>query len=95
MLTNRFSTAVALAVEAHAPQKRKGTDIPYIAHPLAVLNDLIEMGPRVFDRFTAKQEGTLWYYRQLADIFTQRSAPMAKRLAAAVSEIERLAVSAH
>ncbi|MDB6060967.1 MAG: phosphohydrolase [Verrucomicrobiaceae bacterium] len=186
MLTKRFSTAVALAITAHATQTRKGTQIPYIAHPLAVsaltlefggdedqsiaallhdavedggahyetiiakqfgkrvidivmgctdgvanatgakapwrerkekylahllsanhdvmlvsgcdklanaqaiLNDLLEIGPRVFDRFTAKQTGTMWYYRQLATIFLQRGAPMSARLDKTVSAIERL-----
>lgn len=36
MLTGRISQALALAVEAHTGQKRKGTDIPHIAHPMAV-----------------------------------------------------------
>lgn len=32
----RLASALALAHEAHRTQKRKGTDIPYIAHPMAV-----------------------------------------------------------
>lgn len=40
----RFSAALALANWLHAPQTRKGTDIPYIAHLLAVAAIVIEAG---------------------------------------------------
>ena len=188
MLTDKFSKAVAVANYAHYDQTRKGTTIPYIAHPLAVASlaiefganedqaiaallydaiedggaeyeqiilqnfgesvlamvqgctdgvpdangekadwwdrksayldhlekaaddvllvsgadklhnaraiviDLREVGPAVFDRFKAGMKGTLWYYRNLADIFKRRGSPMAKQLEAAVSEMEKLAV---
>ena len=188
MLTDRFSKAVDVANYAHFDQTRKGTTIPYIAHPLAVASlaiefgatedqaiaallhdaiedggaeyeqvilenfgesvlaivkgctdgvpdangekadwwdrksaylehlenasddvllvsgadklhnaraiviDLQEIGPAVFDRFKAGMKGTLWYYRSLADIFSRRAAPMAKQLEAAVSQMEKLAV---
>lgn len=187
MLTQRIANALALAVEAHDGQKRKGTNIPYVAHPMAVaaialdygatedqaiaallhdvledggahyapiirerfgeavlaivegctdgvpdaqgkkadwqerkqhyldhlgtttaeiilvsgadklhnaraiVSDLQSLGAEVFDRFTAKREGTLWYYRQLAGIFSRRNAPMARQLEATVAEMERLA----
>ena len=187
MLTERISEALALAVKAHRGQKRKGTNIPYIAHPMAVaaialdhgatedqamaallhdvledggpqyandirksfgeavlaivegctdgvpdaqgkkadwkerklhylehlatasdevilvsgadklhnaraiVSDLQSIGPEVFDRFTTKRDGTLWYYRQLADIFSRRGAAMARQLNAAVTEMEELA----
>ena len=44
MLTDRIAQALALAVEAHQGQKRKGTDIPYIAHPLGVASIALEHG---------------------------------------------------
>lgn len=34
--TDRISAAFALAAKVHADQKRKGTEIPYITHPMAV-----------------------------------------------------------
>jgi hypothetical protein len=37
---------------------------------------------------------TLWYYRQLANIFTNRKCPPAKALEAAVSQMEALSDSA-
>jgi GTP pyrophosphokinase len=188
VLTDKFSKAVDVANYAHFDQTRKGTTIPYIAHPLAVASlaiefgatedqaiaallhdaiedggaeyeqvilvnfgesvlamvkgctdgvpdasgekadwwdrksaylehlekasddvllvsgadklhnaraiviDLQEIGPAVFDRFKAGMKGTLWYYRSLADIFSRRGAPMAKQLEAAVSQMEKLSV---
>jgi (p)ppGpp synthase/HD superfamily hydrolase len=187
MLTDRISEALALAVQAHEKQVRKGTLIPYVAHPMAVasialefgadedqaiaallhdvledggaqygpvikerfgervlaivdgctdgvpdasgqkadwgerkraylahlaqasddvllvsgsdklhnaraiVSDLLKIGPDVFNRFTAGRDGTLWYYRSLAEIFEQRRAPMAAILAAEVIQIEQLA----
>jgi GTP pyrophosphokinase len=188
LLTEKFSRAVDVANYAHYDQTRKGTTIPYIAHPLAVaslaiefgatedqaiaallhdaiedggaeyeqiirqnfdesvlamvqgctdgvpdangekadwwerkssylehlekasddvllvsgadklhnaraiVGDLQEIGPAVFDRFKAGMKGTLWYYRSLADIFSRRGTPMAKQLELAVSQMEKLAV---
>ncbi len=187
MLTERIAKALALAVQAHDGQKRKGTDIPYVAHPMgvasialdygatedqavaallhdvledggpqfvsiirerfgeavlaivegctdgvpdaqgrkadwkerkrryldhletaadeiilvsgadklhnarAIVSDLQSVGPTVFDRFSAGRDGTLWYYRQLAKIFSIRCAPMARQLDATVTEMEKLA----
>lgn len=187
MLTERISEALALAVEAHAKQVRKGTSIPYVAHPMgvasialefgadenqaiaallhdvledggphygpvikekfgeqvfaivdactdglpdasgeksdwgdrkraylahlavaadevllvsgsdklhnarAIVSDLLTIGPDVFKRFKTGREGTLWYYRSLADIFVHRHAPIAALLEAEVSKMEQLA----
>ena len=187
MLTERIAKALALAVEVHDGQKRKGTEIPYVAHPMgvasialdygatedqaiaallhdvledggpqfvsvirerfgeavlaivegctdgvpdaqgrkadwkerklhyldhletaadeiilvsgadklhnarAIVSDLQSVGPTVFNRFSAGRDGTLWYYRQLAKIFSRRRAPMAKQLDATVTEMEKLA----
>lgn len=44
MLTERISEALALAVEAHAKQVRKGTSIPYVAHPMGVASIALEFG---------------------------------------------------
>ena len=186
MLTERIANALSLAMKAHDGQKRKGTNIPYVAHPMgvaaialdygatedqaiaallhdvledggahfapvirerfgeavlaivegctdgvpdaqgkkadwkerklqyldhlarasdeiilvsgadklhnarAIVSDLQSVGPTVFDRFTAGRDGTLWYYRKLAEIFSRRGAPMAKQLDAVVAEMEKL-----
>lgn len=44
MLTVRIAKALALAVEAHDGQKRKGTNIPYVAHPMAVAAIALDYG---------------------------------------------------
>ena len=44
MLTQRFAQGLDLAVRAHDGQVRKGTAIPYIAHPMAVASIALEYG---------------------------------------------------
>ncbi len=43
-LSSRFEEALAFATQLHARQTRKGTDIPYIAHLLAVTSLVLENG---------------------------------------------------
>jgi (p)ppGpp synthase/HD superfamily hydrolase len=40
----------------------------------AIHLDLVEIGPAVFERFSADRESVLWYYHSLAKIFTERKA---------------------
>ena len=183
MLTDKIAQALALAVEAHDGQKRKGTSIPYIAHPMgvasialdhgadeeqamaallhdavedggaeyaerirtkfgdrvadivagctdgvpdasgrkppwqarkqayldhlksasddvllvsssdklhnarAIVEDLLNIGQKVFDRFSASKEQTLWYYESLAQIFEARDTKTAKAVRSAVDEM--------
>jgi (p)ppGpp synthase/HD superfamily hydrolase len=44
MLTDRLARALALAVKAHHGQVRKATNIPYVAHPMAVASIALEYG---------------------------------------------------
>jgi GTP pyrophosphokinase len=44
LLTSRFRQALEFATRLHADQVRKGTDIPYIAHLLAVAALVLEHG---------------------------------------------------
>jgi len=46
----------------------------------------------LFDRFTGKKEGTLWYYRTLVSIFEQRLPGIVavRELAATVAAIEAI-----
>ena len=41
---NRYATALLFALEAHGFQVRKGTDVPYITHPVAVSATLAQYG---------------------------------------------------
>ena len=43
-LTKRFQEALTFAAELHSTQTRKGTDIPYVAHLLAVCSTVLEKG---------------------------------------------------
>lgn len=65
-----------------------------LSNARAILDDLHGVGLAVFDRFTAKREGTLWYYRSLAQVFTDAEAPMCEELAATVAQIEEFAAAA-
>lgn len=44
MLTQRFVDAVAFATDVHGAQTRKGGDIPYVSHLLAVASLVLEAG---------------------------------------------------
>jgi len=44
MLTDRFDEALAYASRLHREQRRKGTDIPYVAHLLGVASIALENG---------------------------------------------------
>ena len=57
----------------------------------AIVSDLQRHGPSVFSRFTAGQEGTLWYYRSLAELFERRGAPVARALNSEVAKMLSLA----
>lgn len=59
----------------------------------AILTDLNTHGNVLFDRFTGRQLGTLWYYRKLVTIFEKRlpSIVAVRELANTVKAIERLA----
>ncbi len=44
MLTDRFADALAFAEKIHREQRRKGNDIPYAAHLMAVTATVLEWG---------------------------------------------------
>jgi len=64
--------------------------------------DLRENGPAVWERFSGRREGSLWYYRELVKVFQRRSSgahangreralrPLADELARAVADLECL-----
>lgn len=58
----------------------------------AILGDLENpaVGVGVFDRFTAKRDGTLHYYQSLAEILSERQAPMARAFDATVARMHQL-----
>ena len=56
----------------------------------AIVEDLLRIGIKVFDRFKANQAETLWYYETLAGIFESRGSPVAKTLTETVQTMQRL-----
>jgi (p)ppGpp synthase/HD superfamily hydrolase len=58
----------------------------------AILEDARTIGPAIWDRFTGKRDGTIWYYQSLAAIFAERRpGPLAERFARIVSGMETAA----
>jgi (p)ppGpp synthase/HD superfamily hydrolase len=53
------------------------------------LQDLCTDGPSVWERFTGRREGTLWYYRSLREIFDARlAAPVTRLFSEVVHDLE-------
>jgi len=52
----------------------------------AILNDYRNIGDAIWDRFTGRREGTIWYYRKLSTIFNEAlPGPLARELSRTVS----------
>jgi (p)ppGpp synthase/HD superfamily hydrolase len=57
-----------------------------------ILADYREIGERLWQRFSGRKEGTLWYYREMAEALKRpRSEPLVKELSRVIAEIEKLA----
>lgn len=53
--------------------------------------DARTLGAEVFERFSGKREGTLWFYRKLVALFAERlGGPLSEELAEALATLERL-----
>lgn len=50
-----------------------------------------EVGERVWERFTGGREGSLWYYRELADDLGQDETPLTQELERVVRQLETMA----
>lgn len=82
-----------LAHLAHAsPSIRLVSNSDKLHNARSILSDLRVYGPALWVRFTAPKEGTLWYYRSLAQVFASHGrSPLAEELELTVTEIEALA----
>lgn len=79
MLTERIAKALALAVEAHDGQKRKGTNIPYISHPMGVASIALDHGADEEQAIAALlhdavEDGGPDYATQIRELFGNRVA---------------------
>lgn len=58
----------------------------------SILSDYRHLGEKLWQRFTGKREGTLWYYRALLQEFRQRAPNrLTEELEEVVCELEQLA----
>jgi len=59
----------------------------------SILADLQQYGEAVWDRFQGGRDGTLWYYKTLAEVFREIDAsPLVGELTRLTLEIERIAI---
>ncbi|MGE0608958.1 MAG: HD domain-containing protein [Pirellulales bacterium] len=81
---------------AHLPAASASTRLVSAADKLynarAILSDLRQVGAAVWDRFNGGRDGTLWYYRALADAYRAAGTnPIVEELDRVVRELTRLA----
>ncbi|WP_413162171.1 HD domain-containing protein [Capilliphycus salinus ALCB114379] len=58
----------------------------------SILQDYRQVGETIWERFTGRKEGTLWYYRSLVEAFEKaETTPLVEELDRVVSQIEQLA----
>jgi (p)ppGpp synthase/HD superfamily hydrolase len=82
-----------IASLAHKPTRSLAVSLADKTHNASAINhDLRAIGGAVWSRFTGGRDGTLWYYRSLADTFRQHAPGIAaERFAREVAEMEELA----
>ncbi len=67
-----------------------GADKPHNAR--AILRDYQALGDTLWSRFNGGKEGTLWYYRTIADHYIALDVgPLAEKLKRVVTRLEKLA----
>lgn len=78
-------------IAAASPSARLVSLADKLHNARAILADYRLIGDALWTRFTGGREGTLWYYRSLADVFQAAYPhPLADELARVVAEIEQL-----
>lgn len=85
---------------AHIPHTSPSVRLVSAADKLynaqSILKDYRQLGEDLWQRFTGKKEGTLWYYRSLVNAFRQvESTPLVEELDRVVSELEQLVKQDH
>jgi (p)ppGpp synthase/HD superfamily hydrolase len=91
-MTSLLETALIFAARAHAGQKRKGTDIPYIVHPVGAMLVLMQAGetdPEVLA--AALLHDTLEDAGVTEDQLRQRFGPRVAEIVAGCSEPDKRA----
>ncbi len=80
---------------ASIPKKSRSARLVSLADKLhnsrAILSDYHQTGDALWERFRGKKEGTLWYYRSLAQAFQNSGPePLATEFRSVVAELDRL-----
>jgi (p)ppGpp synthase/HD superfamily hydrolase len=80
---------------AHIPTASSSVRLVAVADKLynarSILKDYQVVGEDIWNRFAGGKEGSLWYYRAIADAFRQASDhPLIDELDRAIGELERL-----
>src|SRR5216684_4580016 len=80
---------------AHEPEDvRLVSAADKLANAREILSDYRVEGDAVFNRFSGRKDGTLWYYRTLVNVFRKAgSSPLIDELDHVVTELEHLAGS--
>ena len=60
---------ICLSNSQYAPSAALVSCADKLHNARAILSDLREVGDELWDRFTGKKKGTLWYYRALVNVF--------------------------
>lgn len=82
MLGKRFQSALVFAAQGHARQNRKGTQVPYLAHLLAVASLVLEAGADEDTAIAAllhdmvEDQGGRWVYEEIRSRYGERVAAM-------------------
>jgi len=78
---------------AHEPEDvRLVSAADKLANAREILSDYRVEGDAVFDRFSGRKDGTLWYYRTLVSVFRKAgSNPLIEELDRVVTELEHVA----
>ncbi|MDY7023821.1 MAG: HD domain-containing protein, partial [Cyanobacteriota bacterium] len=57
----------------------------------SIIQDYRQVGEAIWERFTGKKAGTLWYYRAIVEAFEKvEKTPLVEELGRVVSELEQL-----
>jgi GTP pyrophosphokinase len=73
------------------PSIRRVSVADKVHNARAILADYRQIGGALWERFNGGRDGTLWYYRALADVFlATNTGPLAAELDRVVREVERL-----
>jgi (p)ppGpp synthase/HD superfamily hydrolase len=77
---------------AHIPAASHSVQLVSAADKLhnarAILRDYRDVGEALWERFNGGRDGTLWYYRALAELFAPSGVPVADELRRVVHELE-------